>query len=163
MTGYGIRRVKSREVRAALALVWEVFSAFEAPLYGPEGAENFRRDIVANPRFIADCRLGRCPLYGAFDGDEIIGLMGLRPSRDHINLAFVKKEYQRQGVATALFHFLLADLLRKDPGLPAITLNSSPYGLPFYLHLGFVATAEEQEVNGIRFTPMRYDIPENQI
>ena len=37
-----------------------------------------------------------------------------------------------------------------------ITLNSSPYGLPFYKALGFVPTDNEQIVNGIRFTPMKY-------
>ena len=37
-----------------------------------------------------------------------------------------------------------------------ITLNSSPYGLPFYQALGFLSTDQEQTVNGIRFTPMEY-------
>ena len=40
----------------------------------------------------------------------------------------------------------------------ALTLNSSPYGLPFYLAIGFVPLSEEQEMNGIRFTPMKYTI-----
>ena len=39
-----------------------------------------------------------------------------------------------------------------------ITLNSSPYGLPFYKANGFVPTDEEKTVNGIRFTPMRYEV-----
>ena len=38
----------------------------------------------------------------------------------------------------------------------AITLNSSPYGLPFYQSLGFHETDAEQTVNGIRFTPVKY-------
>ena len=38
-----------------------------------------------------------------------------------------------------------------------ITLNAAPFGLPFYQALGFLPTAEEQTVNGIRFTPMRYE------
>ena len=37
------------------------------------------------------------------------------------------------------------------------TLNSSPYGLPFYKAIGFVPTDEEKTVNGIRFTPMKYE------
>ena len=37
-----------------------------------------------------------------------------------------------------------------------ITLNSSPFGLPFYKAIGFVETEEEKTVNGIRFTPMKY-------
>lgn len=42
----------------------------------------------------------------------------------------------------------------------ALTLNASPYGLPFYLALGFIPLSEEQQINGIRFTPMKYTIHE---
>ena len=42
------------------------------------------------------------------------------------------------------------------PQAMELTLNSSPYGLPFYLRLGFFPLSEEQEINGIRFTPMKY-------
>ena len=30
-------------------------------------------------------------------------------------------------------------------------------GLPFYKAIGFVQTDEEKTVNGIRFTPMKYE------
>ncbi|MBQ6119882.1 MAG: GNAT family N-acetyltransferase, partial [Clostridia bacterium] len=62
---------------------------------------------------------------------------------------FVDGGYHRLGVGTRLFRHLL-----RDHPDETITLNSSPYGLPFYQALGFVKTAEEQTVNGIRFTPM---------
>ena len=42
--------------------------------------------------------------------------------------------------------------------LDALTLNSSPYGSLFYLAIGFIPLSEEQEINGIRFTPMKYII-----
>jgi predicted GNAT family N-acyltransferase len=38
-----------------------------------------------------------------------------------------------------------------------ITVNSSPYGVPFYHALGFEDSDKEQTVNGIRFTPMKYE------
>lgn len=44
----------------------------------------------------------------------------------------------------------------KDYQNETITLNSSPYGLPFYKVIGFMPTDEEKTVNGIRFTPMEY-------
>lgn len=155
---YEIRKIHSDEVRAALALAWEVFLQFEAPDYGPEGVETFKRDIVENDIFFAKCQQGVCPIYAAFDGEKMIGIMGMRANRTHINLAFTKKEYQRQGVATALFRYLLADVLQEDPALREITLNASPYGKPFYLHLGFVPLSEEQEAHGMRFTPMVYTL-----
>ena len=50
------------------------------------------------------------------------------------------------------------DVLKDNPSLEALTLNASPYGLPFYLAIGFVPLSEEKEMNGIRFTPMKYII-----
>lgn len=155
---YEIRKIHSNEVTEALALAFEVFLQFEAPDYKPEGVETFRRDIIENNEFISQCQQGDCPIYAAFDKDKMIGIMGMRSNRTHINLAFIKKEYQRQGVASLIFKYLLADILKDNPVLQAITLNSSPYGKPFYLHIGFKPQSEEQEIDGIRFTPMKYTI-----
>lgn len=155
---YRIRKITAAETDEALALALEVFMQFEAPDYKPEGTAAFKRDIIENEEYIQNCRQGICPIYAAFDGERIIGIMGMRPNKTHINLVFVKKEYHRKGVATALFHFLLDDVLRENPELKEITLNSSPYGKPFYLHIGFVPLSEEQETDGIRFTPMKYTI-----
>lgn len=155
---YEIRRLKPWEVEAAMALAWEVFLQFEAPEYSDEGVETFRRDIVENGDFLRRCREGICPLYGAFDGETLVSMMGMRGNRTHINLVFTKREYQRKGLASAVFRRLLDDLSWDDPPPQVITLNSSPYGLPFYLALGFVPAGEEQEENGIRYTPMKYEI-----
>ncbi len=149
---YEIRKITSTEVNEALNLAFEVFMQFEAPDYKPEGVETFKRDIVENKEFIAKCKRGVCPIYAAFDDGKIIGMIGMRESRTHINLAFTKKEYQRKGVARAIFKYLLHD----NPQLSEITLNSSPYGLPFYLKLGFVPQSEEQEQDGIRYISMKY-------
>lgn len=156
MTGYPIRKITSGEVDEALALALEVFMEFEAPDYGPEGVDTFRRDIIENEEFIAQCKQGICPIYAAFDGDRIIGIMGMRANKTHIMLVFTKREYHHQGVATALFAFLKNDILKDNPDQKEITLNSSPYGKGFYLHLGFVPLSEEREDNGIRYTPMKY-------
>lgn len=153
-----IRKVTGQEVQRAMALALEVFMQFEAPDYGPAGVETFKRDIVENTDYLEKAKCGICPIYGAFDGDAIVALMGMRSDRKHINLVFTKKEYHRKGIATALFHYLLTDVLREDPALGELTLNSSPYGLPFYLHMGFVPVSQEQQINGIRFTPMKYAV-----
>ena len=153
---YPIRKIKSGEVNEALALALEVFMQSEAPDYAPEGVTAFKRDIVENEEFINNCRDGICPIYAAFDGDKIVGIMGMRAGKTHINPAFTKKDYPHQGVATALFRFLQEDIREENPSLKEITLNSSPYGKGFYLHIGFIPMSEEQEIDGIRFTPMKY-------
>lgn len=156
-----IRKIFSNEVEEAMKLALEVFMQFEAPDYGDAGVDNFKRDIVENPTFIDNAKNGLCPIYAAFDDDKMVALIGMRSSKTHINLVFTKKEYHRKGIATAIFKFLLNDLLNENPSLNELTLNSSPYGLPFYISLGFIPLSEEQEINGIRFTPMKYSIKKN--
>ncbi|MEF2920066.1 MAG: GNAT family N-acetyltransferase [Acutalibacteraceae bacterium] len=153
-----IRKNASNEVESAMRLAFEVFMKFEAPDYQSSGVDTFKRDIVENPEFLEKARQGVCPIYGAFNGEEIVALMGMRSDRKHINLAFTKKEYQRRGIARNIFYYLLNDVLSDNPSLEALTLNSSPYGIPFYLSIGFISLSEEQEIDGIRFTPMKYII-----
>ena len=138
------RLLRADERDAALALAWRVFCEYEAPDYSPEGTEEFRR-CLRDEAFLAGIRY-----YGAFDGEKLVGLLGIREEKAHICFFFVDGAYHRRGIGTALFRRMREDF----PGR-AVTLNSSPYGLPFYLALGFEKTDCEQTVNGIRFTPMR--------
>lgn len=154
---YEIRKIMGDEIDAALKLALDVFMEFEAPDYKPDGVETFK-SFIGNIELINGFKQGICPIYAAFDGGKIIGMMGMRKNKTHINLAFVKKEYHRMGVATAIFNHLLDDLRRENSSLSEITLNSSPYGLPFYLSIGFVSQSDEQETDGIKFTPMKYTI-----
>lgn len=117
-----------------------------------------KKDIVENKQYLDNAKQGLCPIYGAFKNNKMIALIGLRSNKTHINLVFTKKEYHRRGIATAIFKYLIKDLLDENPFLKKITLNSSPYGLPFYLSLGFIPLSDEQEINGIKFTPMEYVI-----
>lgn len=158
MNNIVIRRINSNEVKDALKLALDVFMEFEAPVYALEGVETFKKDIIENEEFIKNAESGICPIYGAFDNNKMVAIIGIRSNKTHINLVFTKKEYQRKGIARAIFNYLLKDLLKENPLLKEITLNSSPYGLPFYLSIGFVALSDEQEINGIRFTPMKYII-----
>ncbi len=154
---YDIRKITSGEVDDALALALEVFMEFEAPEYKPEGVNSFK-SFIQDEKTISSYKQGLCPMYGAFGDGKLIGLIGMRENKTHINLVFVKKEYHRKGVATAIFRYLLENLLKDFPDLSEITLNSSPYGVPFYLSLGFVPQSEELKKDGIRYTPMKYTI-----
>lgn len=84
MSRYEVRRVKSHEISAAMALIWQVYLEFDAPAEGAAGAEAFRRETTENPAFIRACRHGICPAYGAFDGGKLIGVMIMRPDKTHI-------------------------------------------------------------------------------
>ena len=47
--------------------------------------------------------------------------------------------------------------MRRDYTDQVFTVNSSPYAVEVYRHLGFVPTDTEQLTNGIRYTPMRFE------
>ena len=142
---YSMRRLIEGEIQNALSLAWEVFSEYESPVYSKEGTEEFLR-CLQDEKYLEGIEY-----YGAFDGENLIGVIGIRPNKGHICFFFVKGSYHRRGIGTKLFRLLLRDYTGR-----AITLNSSSYGLAFYRSLGFKATDKEQTVNGIRFTPMEY-------
>jgi hypothetical protein len=142
---YPIRILAEGETDAALALAWKVFAEYESPDYAPEGTEEFKK-CLNDGTYLAGLRY-----YGAFDGEKLIGLLAIREQKRHICFFFVDGDYHRRGIGTKLFKRMREDF----PG-QKITLNSSPYGLPFYQTIGFAATDVEQTVNGIRFTPMEY-------
>ena len=142
---YTLRRLTEDELPAALSLAWEVFSEFESPVYSVEGTEEFHK-CLHDENYLEGIEY-----YGAFDGKTLIGEIGIRAEQRHICFFFVKGDYHRQGIGTKLFKQLLSNYPSGT-----ITLNSSPYGLPFYQALGFIPTDKEQTVNGIRFTPMKY-------
>ena len=154
---FTIRRLTAQDLPAALELAMDTFLRFEAPDYGPEGVESFRRTVIENEDFLAKCRSGENRMWGAFDGNKLIGLYGMR-GKSHICLVFTHHAYHRKGIATALLQNVLADLRKEEPALGRITLNSSPYGLPFYQRMGFYATDTERTVDGIRFTSMAFDL-----
>ncbi|MBR4163348.1 MAG: GNAT family N-acetyltransferase [Solobacterium sp.] len=141
-----IRILNENEIPAALALAWKVFCIYESCDYAPEGTEEFRRCLKD------DAYLAGIQYYGAFDEEKLVGLLGIRKEKRHICFFFVDGEYHRRGIGRKLFL-----RLREDYPKQTITLNSSPYGLPFYKALGFTATDEEQTVHGIRFTPMIFE------
>ena len=141
-----IRKLSEEEISTALDLAWRVFSEYESPDYSKEGIEEFKKCLHDEEY------LDGIEYYGAFDGERLIGLVGIRSDKMHICFFFVDGKYHRRGIGTKLFK-----AVRQDYPNQIITLNSSPYGVPFYHALGFTDTDKEQTVNGIRFTPMKYE------
>ena len=140
---YTIRLLKEKERDAALQLAWKVFSQYESPDYAPEGTAEFKKTL-SDGNYLAGIRY-----YGAFDRERLAGILAIREEEAHICFFFVDGAYHRRGIGTRLF-------MRMRPDFPGqtITVNASPYGLPFYRALGFTLADREQTVNGIRFTPM---------
>lgn len=142
---YAVRRLNPEEIPAALELCWQVFLEFEAPEYSQEGIDTFRASLDDHERTRS------LRFYGAFEGDELVGTLCIREPQ-HIGGFFVRAGYQGRGIGRQLF-----DAMRQDYEEQVFTVNSSPYAVEIYRHLGFVPTSTEQVTDGIRYTPMRFE------
>ena len=141
---YPVRRLTREEIPRALELCWRVFLAFEAPAYSPEGIAAFRSGLD-NPQ-----RNRQMDFYGAFDGETLVGVLSMRAPR-HIAGFFVDAAYHRRGIGRRLFEAMRQDYARQE-----FTVNSSPYAVEVYRHLGFEPADAEQVTDGLRYTPMLY-------
>lgn len=138
-----IRKIKEAEVPEAIQLVLSVFMEFEAPEYSKEGILHFQE-------FVHKSDISKeLELYGAFHRNKIVGVIATRKEGKHISLFFVNSDYHKQGIGRKLF-----EIVKKNCKGEVLTVNSSPFAVPIYKHLGFMATDTEQIEDGIRFTPM---------
>jgi Acetyltransferases len=142
------------DMQDALALVWDVFREFEGADYTQEGIDTFR-DFIRLDSITDKMKRGEILFWGCFMGPELAGVLAVR-NQSHISLLFVRKEYQRRGIAKKLFR--AAEMYCRKEDCKNITVHSSPYAVDIYRRLGFCALAPEQTANGIRYTPMEYTI-----
>lgn len=136
---------KGRRKRA-IDLIHDVFMKYEAPDYSSEGIELFQKTSIHNQGF-----LDKLEMYGAYQGKHLIGVIATRSNGSHIALFFVNGKYHRQGIGRKLFQVVVENCAATE-----ITVNSSPFAVDVYHHLGFVDTDYEMNVNGLRFTPMKF-------
>lgn len=140
-----IRELEQGEYESALQLSWEVFQMYEAPDYSEEGTRAFFTSIH-NPDYF-----NMLKIYGAFYQEELVGVLATRNEGNHIALFFVKGEYHRNGIGRQLFERGCQDNITGQ-----MTVNSAPYAIDIYHHLGFVDIDVEQLTDGIRYTPMKW-------
>lgn len=140
-----IRELMASEKADAISLVWEVFLEFEAPDYRENGIQTFQ-DFIRDEEVINGHKF-----YGAYEKENLVGVIATRHNDTHIALFFVRRDYQRRGIGRKLFETILQYCM-----VNTITVNSSPFAVEAYHKLGFIDTDTELTIQGIRFTPMRY-------
>jgi len=141
-----IREIPADELGPALELAWQVFQAYEAPDYGPEGAAEFYRSLH-DPAYLSVLR--SC---GAYEAGTLVGVMATRLEGSHLALLFVDAAHQHRGIGR-----LLVSRAMEDCTGGRLTVNASPYAVEFYRGLGFEQTRPPQVTNGLRYTPMVWD------
>ncbi|MCB4361806.1 GNAT family N-acetyltransferase [Quatrionicoccus australiensis] len=97
-------------------------------------------ELLAKPEFVS---------LAAEEDGRLVGVITLhRPA--HLHHLFVSPDTHRRGIARSLWRAIQAEF----PVPATVTVNSSEFAVPVYQRLGFVATAEVQERNGVRYVPM---------
>lgn len=149
---YELRPLKENEWDMAMQLAWDTFLIYEAPEYSKDGIKHFQ-EFVRDERLREMFLKGDFQAIGAFSENAIIGILGTRGQ--HISLLFVEPQYHHQGIASSLLkiYFKTARKL----GIDRISVNASPYAVPFYKKLGFKNVTDEVTKDGIRYTPMRIE------
>ena len=153
MLEYKIEELKLENLEEAIKVIETTFLKFEAPDYSKEGIENFFK--FANYDTIKENLKRNMKMYVAKLKGKIVGVIGYRDN-SHINLLFVLEEYQRNGIAKALYNLVIENC--KNVGTKKVTVNSSPYAHNVYLKFGFIDNNQMQEVDGIKFYPMHKEI-----
>ena len=143
------RDMVAGEEQAVLALVMRGFDELVRPDFSDEGVSEFTR---AAQSFVMERPDGH-RITIAERGGQIVGMVDVRDSC-HVSLFFVEPDDRGHGVGRTLLESAIECCLSAEPGLSAITVNSSPWAVPVYERLGFVATGSEIERNGIRALPM---------
>lgn len=138
-----IAALSQAELERSLDLVWKVFLEFEAVNHPEAGKSAFYTAIHSQDY------LRTLTAYGAFDRDQIVGIIATRNEGAHIALFFVDGAYQRRGIGRKLFEKCL-----EDDDKRVLTVHSSEYAQEIYRKLGFAQTEEIREEDGIRFIPM---------
>ena len=151
---YLIRQVTAEDIRPAFDLLSRVFMEYEAPGYDIEAIEWFQKDLTYKQTQADIWLSGSRLMFVALDNDNLIGMIDAKEN-GHIQHMGVDGDYHRQGIGTELMNHAVCAL--KLRGLDKLTLDSSPYGLPFYLNYGFLPAGTEQKKDGFVFTPMVYE------
>lgn len=141
-----IRQLNNFEYEKAIALALDVFIECGSADFDVNGLQTFK-SFIHN-----DELMNELSIFGAFDNYNLIGIIGTKNGGSHISLFFIHPKFHRRGIGRQLFDFAYTNRPQTQ-----ITVNSSSYAVRFYENLGFHKMADEQETNGLKYTPMKKD------
>lgn len=149
-----VREARPDDAAAISALVTSLARYFLADPDDPGAAAAFFATIApdAMAQRLADERYR----YHVAEADGVVaGVVGVRDA-DHLYHLFVAERFHGRGIAGRLW--ATAQRQARAQGNPGrFTVNSSPYAVPMYERMGFVATDGPRVQDGIAFLPMRLD------
>lgn len=149
-----ISKLKSEDGENAVGLIVAVAERFLFSHYSEAGREAFRGYVTAASLVADDSE--NFALVAKLQG-ALVGIAKVR-RKNHLSMLFVAAEWQGRGLGRQLLDAAVAECRARYPGVSNLTANSSKFALPFFRRRGFEVSAEEQQVNGIWFTPVRLEL-----
>lgn len=147
---FKIKKLSAEEFDIAYKLIWPVFMEYEAPVYPERGVESFRE-------FLYGGSIEKRYEEGLYTmllclADGIPAAAGGMRDGNHVSLLFTKTEYQRHGIGRMFISEF--EKIASEQGYKTLSVNASPYGIPFYKAVGFREAGMESCADGIVYTPM---------
>ena len=139
-----IRQLLNNKKDEALLFAKKVYIECKDESYSEQGIGTFCK-FVDNKEITKSFKV-----YGAFEDNDLKGIIATDRRKSHINLFFVDKSSQAKGIGKKLMAIGI-----ENNENSFITVNSSRYAVPIYEKLGFVKMEEEKEQDGLKFTPMK--------
>jgi GNAT superfamily N-acetyltransferase len=144
-----------RAVEDDAAAMARLVSSFQPTLTidpSGDGAEEFLSSM-SEASFQSYLTSPRYTYLVADHGGVLIGFGALREDT-HLYHLFVDAEFQKRGIARALWNRLMSTCTQVGCG-PVFTVNASPGSVPVYDRMGFVVSGPRVETHGIAFVPMK--------
>lgn len=141
-----IRAAHAEELPVLREIALAAFACEVAPLLGEEGRAEYKR--FTQPQAMEERVRSGNEFFVWVAGESIRAMSEVR-DRSHLVMLFVDPDAQGQGHGR--------DLLEHALQIGVVTVSSSPNAVDFYAQHGFQPTGEEQEKNGLRFVPMRFE------
>lgn len=148
-----IKTIGDSDLDEVVELVSRVSHEKILPFLSEEGRVNFTDKILPGIKTTFDS--SDFNSVKVIDNNKIIGFGAIRDG-NYITHVFVDGDYQGKGVGRALLKHLLQFISVNE-----VSLRASINAVGFYESQGFIATAEEADVGGIRFVPMSFFVELN--
>lgn len=139
-----VKQLLNNEKDEALLFAKKVYIECKDESYSEQGIGTFCK-FVDNKEITKSFKV-----YGAFEDNDLKGIIATDRRKRHISLFFVDKVSQGKGIGKKLMSIVIDDNENSF-----ITVNSSRYAVPIYKKIGFIKTEEEKEQDGLKFTPMK--------
>lgn len=148
-----IAKIKAEEGAMATNLIISLFEQYIFADYTEAGKLAVRGYVTASSLVADDSE--NFAMVARLQG-SLVGVAKVK-RKTHLSMLFVSADCQGRRYGRRLVETAITECKARNPDVTCMIANSSRFALPFFLSRGFRAMANEEQVNGVRFTRVRLD------